>query len=177
MASSHQNAALELRCPLNLNHWQPLWNCQSQRSMILFECKAASATSHSYVVPTRQVCHCIWDERLIEGSMLVLRFSSYNMNFRVSLLRRSGPLFDRLCLFIFHRCWSDLYSWCMQYMEGLQKPLGLLVSKDVSRTDKLNVTNLPKSFYIIQRNTNWNKKKKLPSWTKYNSVPLPFSFL
>lgn len=31
----------------------------------------------------------------------------------------------------FHRCWSDLYSWCMQYMESLQKPLGLMVSKQV----------------------------------------------
>nr|XP_026499138.1 nuclear pore complex protein Nup160 homolog isoform X2 [Vanessa tameamea] len=30
---------------------------------------------------------------------------------------------------LMHKCWSDLYSWCMQYMEGLQKPLGLMVSK------------------------------------------------
>ncbi|XP_049874082.1 nuclear pore complex protein Nup160 homolog [Pectinophora gossypiella] len=29
---------------------------------------------------------------------------------------------------LMHKCWSDLYSWCMQYMEGLQKPLGLMVS-------------------------------------------------
>lgn len=28
-----------------------------------------------------------------------------------------------------HKCWSDLYSWCVQYMEGLQKPLGLIVSQ------------------------------------------------
>ncbi|CAG9561271.1 unnamed protein product [Danaus chrysippus] len=30
---------------------------------------------------------------------------------------------------LMHKCWTDLYSWCMQYMEGLQKPLGLMVSK------------------------------------------------
>ncbi|XP_072947333.1 nuclear pore complex protein Nup160 homolog [Epargyreus clarus] len=30
---------------------------------------------------------------------------------------------------LMHKCWSDLYSWCMQYMEGLQKPLGLMVSQ------------------------------------------------
>ncbi|KAM3966268.1 LOW QUALITY PROTEIN: nuclear pore complex protein Nup160 homolog [Aphomia sociella] len=30
---------------------------------------------------------------------------------------------------LMHKCWSDLYSWCMQYMEGLQKPLGFMVSK------------------------------------------------
>ncbi|KAJ8713529.1 hypothetical protein PYW07_013899 [Mythimna separata] len=33
---------------------------------------------------------------------------------------------------LMHKCWSDLYSWCMQYMEGLQKPLGLMVSKQES---------------------------------------------
>ncbi|XP_048487721.1 nuclear pore complex protein Nup160 homolog [Plutella xylostella] len=32
---------------------------------------------------------------------------------------------------LMHKCWSDLYSWCMQYMEGLQKPLGLMVCKHV----------------------------------------------
>lgn len=31
---------------------------------------------------------------------------------------------------LMHKCWSDLYSWCMQYMEGLQKPLGLMVSEN-----------------------------------------------
>ncbi|XP_041987810.1 nuclear pore complex protein Nup160 homolog [Aricia agestis] len=34
---------------------------------------------------------------------------------------------------LMHKCWSDLYSWCMQYMEGLQKPLGLMVSKHTGR--------------------------------------------
>ncbi|CAG4947485.1 unnamed protein product [Parnassius apollo] len=29
---------------------------------------------------------------------------------------------------LMHKCWSDLYSWCLQYMEGLQKPLGLMVA-------------------------------------------------
>ncbi|XP_075978722.1 nuclear pore complex protein Nup160 isoform X2 [Anticarsia gemmatalis] len=33
---------------------------------------------------------------------------------------------------LMHKCWSDLYSWCMQYMEGLQKPLGLMVPKQES---------------------------------------------
>ncbi|CAH0584338.1 unnamed protein product [Chrysodeixis includens] len=33
---------------------------------------------------------------------------------------------------LMHKCWSDLYSWCMQYMESLQKPLGLMVSKQES---------------------------------------------
>ncbi|CAB3259959.1 unnamed protein product [Arctia plantaginis] len=33
---------------------------------------------------------------------------------------------------LMHKCWSDLYSWCMQYMESLQKPLGLMVSKHES---------------------------------------------
>ncbi|XP_026325056.1 nuclear pore complex protein Nup160 homolog isoform X2 [Hyposmocoma kahamanoa] len=36
---------------------------------------------------------------------------------------------------LMHKCWSDLYSWCMQYMEGLQKPLGLMVSKHGSDMD------------------------------------------
>ncbi|KAH9630425.1 hypothetical protein HF086_016963 [Spodoptera exigua] len=33
---------------------------------------------------------------------------------------------------LMHKCWSDLYSWCLQYMESLQKPLGLMVSKEES---------------------------------------------
>ncbi|XP_059054136.1 nuclear pore complex protein Nup160 [Achroia grisella] len=36
---------------------------------------------------------------------------------------------------LMHKCWSDLYSWCMQYMEGLQKPLGIMVSKHGSDND------------------------------------------
>ncbi|CAH2039562.1 unnamed protein product, partial [Iphiclides podalirius] len=36
---------------------------------------------------------------------------------------------------LMHKCWSDLYSWCLQYMENLQKPLGLLVSTHKSDTE------------------------------------------
>ncbi|GBP19915.1 Nuclear pore complex protein Nup160 homolog [Eumeta japonica] len=36
---------------------------------------------------------------------------------------------------LMHKCWSDLYSWCMQYMEGLQKPLGLIVYKNSGDTE------------------------------------------
>lgn len=36
---------------------------------------------------------------------------------------------------LMHKCWSDLYSWCMQYMETLQKPLGLIVPKQESDID------------------------------------------
>ncbi|XP_068618612.1 nuclear pore complex protein Nup160 homolog [Battus philenor] len=36
---------------------------------------------------------------------------------------------------LMHKCWSDLYSWCLQYMENLQKPLGLMVSTHKSNTE------------------------------------------
>ncbi|KPJ07213.1 Nuclear pore complex protein Nup160-like [Papilio machaon] len=36
---------------------------------------------------------------------------------------------------LMYKCWSDLYSWCLQYMENLQKPLGLMVSTHKSEAE------------------------------------------
>ncbi|CAH0729818.1 unnamed protein product, partial [Brenthis ino] len=44
-------------------------------------------------------------------------------------VRALGARADHDHSHLMHKCWSDLYSWCLQYMEGLQKPLGLMVSK------------------------------------------------
>jgi hypothetical protein len=32
---------------------------------------------------------------------------------------------------ITHKCWSELYSWCVQYLEGWRKPQGLVLSNHV----------------------------------------------
>ncbi|CAH2091081.1 unnamed protein product [Euphydryas editha] len=46
---------------------------------------------------------------------------------RLRPLAARAPAHDHAHLM--HKCWSDLYSWCLQYMEGLTRPLGLLVAR------------------------------------------------
>ncbi|CAK1556305.1 unnamed protein product [Leptosia nina] len=57
--------------------------------------------------------------------------SAVQARFRNLTARAAAPDHSHLM----YKCWSDLYSWCMQYMEGLQKPLGLMVSKHNCEND------------------------------------------
>ncbi|CAH2239317.1 jg6882 [Pararge aegeria aegeria] len=66
------------------------------------------------------------DADLKESCMSAVQARMRNLTARSTTLDHSQ---------LMHKCWSDLYSWCMQYMEGLQKPLGLMVSKHSGEAD------------------------------------------
>ncbi|XP_028172522.1 nuclear pore complex protein Nup160 homolog isoform X2 [Ostrinia furnacalis] len=64
------------------------------------------------------------NETSIDGDLSEAALNAVQTRLRHLIARASAPDHSHLM----HKCWSDLYSWCMQYMEGLQKPLGLMVS-------------------------------------------------
>ncbi|XP_060802410.1 nuclear pore complex protein Nup160 homolog isoform X2 [Amyelois transitella] len=65
------------------------------------------------------------NETSIEGDLGEAAASAVQARLRQLAARAAAPDHAHLM----HKCWSDLYSWCVQYMEGLQKPLGLMVSQ------------------------------------------------
>ncbi|KAL4707694.1 hypothetical protein ACJJTC_014875 [Scirpophaga incertulas] len=64
------------------------------------------------------------NETVIENDLGDSAMNAVQARLRHLAARASTPDHSHLM----HKCWSELYSWCMQYMEGLQKPLGLMVS-------------------------------------------------
>ncbi|XP_063363077.1 nuclear pore complex protein Nup160 homolog [Cydia amplana] len=70
-------------------------------------------------------------ESASEGDLSESAMNAVQTRLRHLTARAASPDHSHLM----HKCWSDLYSWCMQYMEGLQKPLGLMVAKSSSDVD------------------------------------------
>ncbi|CAG9793912.1 unnamed protein product [Diatraea saccharalis] len=66
------------------------------------------------------------NETALEGDLSESAINAVQFRLRQLTARASSPDHSHLM----HKCWSELYSWCMQYMEGLQKPLGLMVSRN-----------------------------------------------
>ncbi|CAH0398784.1 unnamed protein product [Chilo suppressalis] len=64
------------------------------------------------------------NDTAIESDLTESAMNAVQSRLRHLTARASSPDHSHLM----HKCWSELYSWCMQYMEGLQKPLGLMVS-------------------------------------------------
>ncbi|XP_053606276.1 nuclear pore complex protein Nup160 homolog isoform X2 [Plodia interpunctella] len=65
------------------------------------------------------------NETSVESDLGEAALSAVQARVRQLAARQAAPDHKHLM----HKCWSDLYSWCVQYMEGLQKPLGLMVSQ------------------------------------------------
>ncbi|CAG4950070.1 unnamed protein product [Colias eurytheme] len=71
------------------------------------------------------------NEQVIETDLGEACVNAVQARLRNLTARAAAPDHSHLL----HKCWSDLYSWCMQYMEGLQKPLGLMVTKHNSESE------------------------------------------